>query len=502
MLERISSLVDDNLMTQLSGWEDGPRFALLETIREYGLERLERSGDKGLVERQHSVFFLAMAEQAKANLYGPDQARWLARLAAERGNLQTALERAITTDDADTALRLGSALWGYWAQRGHLAEGRTQLEKALEIDTNVDPAVRARAIHYLGTLALDLSDFSGAREHFAQSLTIWKGLNHQYGIASALNGLGLVARDLGEYADARRCFEEALTIWSTIEADVGVAVAQHNLGTVATAEGSYALARDCHEEALTIRRQLGDSGGVAYSLWAIAMAARLGGDTERAEAQLRESIEIFRSLNDLQGEALVLYELARVAQQTGDDLKALVLLRDTLTLRKSLGEHNWMAEAIEAIAAVVIRRGHVERAVRLFGAMAPLRAKVATAPTKAERREREQTFAIAHRAMTESVYARAWAAGQALSLEQATAEALLLTEETEIITRPPAPFNLTRREQEVLALLCQHLTDAEIAARLFLSPRTASNHVASIVDKLGVANRREAAALAIRHGLV
>jgi DNA-binding NarL/FixJ family response regulator len=104
--------------------------------------------------------------------------------------------------------------------------------------------------------------------------------------------------------------------------------------------------------------------------------------------------------------------------------------------------------------------------------------------------------------MTESAFASAWAAGQALTLEEATAEALLLTEESEIAARPPAPFNLTRRELDVLELLTQHLTDHEIAERLFLSPRTASNHVARIIDKLGVENRREAAALAIRHGLV
>ena len=120
----------------------------------------------------------------------------------------------------------------------------------------------------------------------------------------------------------------------------------------------------------------------------------------------------------------------------------------------------------------------------------------------AENNQLGSHLAIDRRTLTESVFARAWAAGQAMTLEEATAEALLLTEESEVLAHPPASYNLTRRELEVLELLTQHLTDAEIAERLFLSPRTASNHVARIIDKLGVENRREAAALALRHGLV
>jgi DNA-binding NarL/FixJ family response regulator len=120
----------------------------------------------------------------------------------------------------------------------------------------------------------------------------------------------------------------------------------------------------------------------------------------------------------------------------------------------------------------------------------------------AERLEVEQTLALARRALSRSAFDEAWRAGQRLTLEQATAEAMELTQDSATVAAPVAPFNLTRRERDVLALLCQRLTDPEIAAQLFISPRTASSHVANVLGKLGMANRREAAEFARTHGLV
>jgi DNA-binding CsgD family transcriptional regulator len=237
-------------------------------------------------------------------------------------------------------------------------------------------------------------------------------------------------------------------------------------------------------------------------LWALATSSLLLEDVTAAEPLYRESLEMFRELGDRQGEAHNLHGLARVAQQTGDDLEALRHYREALFLNRSLGERYWTVACIEGIAAILINRGHVEQAIRLLGASDAQRKTIQTVPTVAERREIEQTLSIARRTLTHSAYDATWAAGQKLSLEKTTAEALALTENPEVIPRPALPFNLTRRELEVLALLCQHLTDPEIAERLFLSPRTASNHVANILGKLGAANRREAIALATRHGLV
>jgi predicted ATPase/transcriptional regulator with XRE-family HTH domain len=427
----IEALVDASLL-QVSEALDEPRFTMLETIREFAGEQLADSGDKDAVYRRHCVHFLAFVEQAREMIEGPHQEIWLARLEADQDNVRAVVERAIDTGDADTALRLGAALWRFWAQRGHLAEGRTALERALGIDAEVDPVVRVAAVYYLGNLALDLNEYSVAQNHFKESLAIWRRLANQDGIASALNGLGLVARDRGEYARARDQFEEALQIWSAVGDARGIAIAHHNLGTVATAEEAYERAEAHHEEALSLHRQLGNADGVAYSLWGLATVARLKGDAVTAQERYRESLDVFRNLGDRQGEAYVVHGLAQVAQQTGDDREALRLYREALTMRQALGERNGVIESIEGIAAVVGTRGCDGDVARLLGAAASLRATTELAPTLAERLEQERTLAVVHGSLSSEDFAEAWTAGQSLSREEATTEALRLIDQAAV----------------------------------------------------------------------
>jgi DNA-binding CsgD family transcriptional regulator len=386
--------------------------------------------------------------------------------------------------------------------RGHLSEGRAALSRALAIDEAVDDAVRGAAVYNLGNLSLDLNEFAEARALFEESHAIHRQLGDRDGIASALNGLGLVARELGDFARARDLHRQALVLWQEINDERGVAAAEHSLGRVAAAEGEYERAREHYEHALAVRRAIGDKNGVAYSLWVLGNVALHVHEHYVAEAHYQESITIFRELGDRQGEAYILHGLARLAAQFGDDITALRLFRDVIELRQSLGERNEMVESIESIAAIIMKRGHLEQGVQLLGAAAALREVTALAPTTAERQEREQMLALAQRTLPTAIFQDAWAVGRALSLEQATTKALETTEETSLRLRPATPFNLTRRELDVLALLCQHLTDPEIARALYISNKTASNHVANILGKLSVSSRREAITLASRHGLL
>src|SRR5829696_6940962 len=496
----LARLIDQSLVQRMTSFTVEPRFTMLETIHEYARELLAASGDKAAIEHRHRLHFLTLAERANERINGPDQAIWLTRLDAEQDNLRAVLERAIETRDADTALRLGAALWRFWGQRGHLQEGKASLERALAIDGDVDFSVRAAAIHYLGNLALELNEFPAASRHFTESLALRRQLDDQELIAYSLNGLGLVSWYTGDVSSAAEHFNEVLTIWSATGDLPGVAIAQHNLGMLAAKEGKYALARSHHEQALALRRQLGNTDGVAYSLWALATVALLEGGT--AESLFRESLAIFTDLGDRQGEAQALHGLARVSQRTGGELETLRRFHEALALRQSLGERNWVIESIEGIAVVVAASGRVERAVRLLGAATTLRASISLVPWVAERLEVERTLALARSALSRSTFDESWRAGQRLTLEQATAEALELTQDPAMVAVPVTPYNLTRRERDVLALLCQRLTDPEIAAQLFISPRTASSHVANVLGKLGVANRRDAAEFAKSHGLV
>ena len=502
VLDGVSALVDDSLVLQVPGAEGRWRYGMLETIREFGLEQLRASGEQEGTERRHSTYFLEMGIEAREMIDGRDQAHWLELLASDYDNFRSVLDRSIERGDAETALLLGVSLWGFWAQRGYLRQGRRTLEQALRIPVLVDATLRGRAIYCLGLLALDLSDLPAASAYLSESLAIWRKIKDPGRVAATSAGLGLVALYTGAHRKAVERFHEALTIWAELDDSLGIASAQSGLGMVAVAEGAYERARPLHEQSLAIRQRLGDDEGIAHALFELATVDRLLDDILSAKARLDESLAVFRRLGDRLGIGSVVYGQAKLAQHSGDDVAALRLFREALTLHRSLGTRDWIVACIEGIAEVVVNRGHMESAVRLLGATAPHRAEPVTATPVAERQELEQALTVARRTLTTTAFEEAWAAGQQLTLEQAAEEALGLTENPEVLPRPAAPFNLTRREQEVLPLLCQHLTDTEIAEKLYLSPRTASNHVANILGKLGVANRREAIAFATRHGLV
>ena len=354
----------------------------------------------------------------------------------------------------------------------------------------------------LGNLALDLGNALEAQKHFQEFFEWVKAKNDQDGIADGHIGLGLADIELGLYGEAYSHFISAQEIWSSLNSAARLALAQYNLGMVAIAQGNFDGARQHHESALETHEQFGNRYRIAYSHKALATVALRTLDFQASKAHYQQSLDLFQHLGDQQGEALVLTGLGELSRHAGDDSEALRLLRSSLLLHQTFGEKKLMVRATGEIAYVVMKRGHLEHAVRLLGAVMPLRGTVVASATVPEQRDLEQALAIARRTLTETEFNAAWEAGRALTLDQAVAEALKLTELTDVVTHAPAPFNLTRREREVLGLLCQHLTDNEIAARLYLSPRTASNHVASILSKLGVENRREAISFATQHGIV
>lgn len=502
LLRSLAVLIDRGLIQPMPVTGGAPRFVMLETVREFAVDRLSATAAAAEIAARHSRHFLGLAESAKDEILGPDQAAWLARLDADLDNLRATFHRALAERDAETALRLGASLWRYWRQRGHSVEGRDAIERALTIDAPVDPMIRASAIYYLGNLALDLNEFAAAKRHFTESVALWHQLDDQDGIASSRNSLGIIAWSTGDYAAAASSFQQALDIWTAIDDIPGVIMAHHNLGRLAAKEDKHDLARFHHRQALEMRRERGDMDGVAYSLWALAASALLSGEPKGAESLLHEALPIFAQLGDRQGEAYVLHGLAQVAMHTESAETTLRRYHEVLILRQSLGERNGVIESCEEIASLLAEGGALESAVRLLGAAAALRKAISLAPWVAEQRGIDKTLALAQSTLTPTAFSAAWEGGRCLSFERMLAEALALTGQSPRTENPPIlAFDLTRREREILALLSQRHTDPEIAARLFITTKTASNHVSSILGKLGVKNRREAAEFAAKHAL-
>jgi len=423
VLDLLAALVSKSLV-HVSEREGQSRYSLLETVRQYGQERLAEAGEMIALRDRHLAWCMALAEEAAPRLSGPEQGSWLARLDTEHDSLRAALGWAGERGAGEERLRLTGALWRFWYMRGHLSEGRRWLAIALAGSEQGSPAVRAIALIGSGALALQQGDYAPARVLHEEALALRRTLGDTQGIAAALNSLGNVAYRQGDYARAAALYEESLALKRAVGDRGGIAVALDNLGNVAYRQCDYARAATLHEEALALRRTLGDNRGIAYSLDNQGLAAQAQGDHGWAAALHEEALALRRALEDTWGIAASLSNLGNVAHQQGDYARALALHEESLRLSRDIGTRDLVAAGLECLAWVAALQQRLRRAARLGGAAEGLRQALGVQLWPEERAGHERALQAMRVALGEEVFAAVWASGAALALEQAVAEAL------------------------------------------------------------------------------
>jgi predicted ATPase/DNA-binding CsgD family transcriptional regulator len=497
-LDGITSLIDKSLLRQEEGVGGEPRFAMLETIREYALEQLAASGEAEEIQNAHAAYYLALAEEAEPELNSAAQRAWLNRLEAEHPNLQAVLQRLLEHGDRETALRLGGALWRFWLSQGHLSEGRRWLEEALAGGGSASASVLAKALNGAGTLAHYQSDYGRAAELCGESLQLSRRLEDKQGIASALEGLALVARTGGRYAAARGMYEEAREIFRELGDEWGVAHSLHYEGISVWQQGKHAEALPLLEESLKLYRELEDRQGIAGVLHLLRVAQ---GDPATARALCEESLNICREIGDKRGMARGLIGLGEVALGQGDPATARAAYEESIAMFRELGDRWFLAVSLDGLAGVVAAEGQFVRAARLLGTAEAL-LEVIGAPLPLHcRPAHERTLAALRARLDEETFAVAWAEGRSMTPEQ-TVAALEQPGVEPAVPSSPYPAGLTAREVEVLRLVAEGLTDAQVAEKLFISLRTVNAHLRSIYTKLGVGSRSAATRYAIEHRLI
>jgi tetratricopeptide (TPR) repeat protein len=304
MLDLLSRLVDKSLVVvQERGGE--ARYRLLETVRQYGREKLLESGEVGTVRRRHASFFLALAEEVEPKINDTDRGPWLAYLEAEHDNLRAALRWSAETGEAETGLRLAGALWQFWFHRGYGSEARGWLEGALERgERGRAPArtvARAKALLGAGTMAWEQGDRAAARSRLEESVALWRELKDEQGLALALQLLSVEMLSHGEHTVARSLAEESVAMFRRIGTDAfGLAISLAALGLIVVNQGDYALGSSLLEESIAISRKAGDNWALSLPLRNLAVAAFKRGDYDRAAALLEESLIVLRELGEKQ----------------------------------------------------------------------------------------------------------------------------------------------------------------------------------------------------------
>ena len=423
VLEGLAALVDKSLLlprfSATASGDEAARFGMLETIRDYGLERIEAAGEAQELRRRHAAYYLTMARETEPLLMGPRQAAALARLDAEGDNLRAALRWALDDGDALQGLRLAGALGRFWWMRGHLGEGRGWLESLLSrVKDNAEAPARAKALLWAGALAFMQGDYDHATGLCDASLALYRGLGDQESIAFLLSIGGNIARGHGEYARAAALHEESLALRPHLGDSWVVALVLNNLGTVARDQGDDRRAAILYEESLGIRRRLGDTWGTATVLDNLGEIVRDQGDDRRAAALHGESLALRREMNDRQGCADSLCSLGIVARQHGDWARAAALYEQSLALYRDVDDRWGGATCLEGLAAVACARQQPRQAAHLFGAAAALREAIGAPLPPADQAAYDSAVAAARGALGADSFAQEWAAGRMLEWEQ------------------------------------------------------------------------------------
>jgi predicted ATPase/DNA-binding winged helix-turn-helix (wHTH) protein len=426
LLEGMGSMVDKSLVLQAPPANGEVRFVMLETIREYALEKLEVSGEESSTKRAHAAYCLVLAEEAPAEQTGAQSAGQMEHFVADNGNFRAALEWLTDTGDAEWGMRLGAALFRFWETREYLTEGRARLGKLLKLPRAAAATkFRARALFAAGVLAGGQGDYLAADELVRESLDIARQFDDGQGVAVSLNALAVLAQDRGDLAAAHALFEESLEVWRELGDSKDVARSLSNLANVATMQGDHARASSLYEECLAIFQGLGDRTGVAWSLNSQGDVARDRGDKLAARELYGQGLAIFRELGDRWGIAGTLADLGNMAREERDFSAAHSLYRESLKIFQQLEHKRGIARLLECFACAAAAQGHSERALRLAGAAAALRQNIGAPLTPAEKTKLESHLECARPGLSETSSAAAWLEGWELPVERAIEEALL-----------------------------------------------------------------------------
>ncbi len=556
VLDGVSSLIDKSLLQQIKQDGEEPHLVMLETIREYGLECLVVSGGMEATRGAHATFYLWLAEKAEPELLGQRQVVWLERLRREHDNLRAALRWSLekaeneedqqrSRDGREMTLRLSGALWMFWWVRGHWSEGRNFLERALTDSAGASIAVRAKALFAAASLTFIQSDYVWAEALSEESLSLYRDLEDQQGIARSLYmlgtiawakgdthtcrslieqtleqckeadnkdyvayslfSLGLLAYSQGEYSRACALFEESIAVFGEVENKRGVA---HSLSQLAYAlfasQGDQERVHTLIDECLALSREVGFKEGIAASYCLSGQLALSESDVERAYSLVEKSVELYRAMGHRHGTAESLSVLGKMAVARGDHTAAHRLYDESLAISEKLGEKWVIAVCLVRLGELVAAEGKFAWAAQFWGAAEAIRDAIGVPIPPVECGGYDQSVAAARAHLGEKIFASAWAKGQVLTPKQVLASKgrePILSPNATVASSPVYAGGLTTREVEVLRLVAGGLTDLQIADKLILSARTVHSHISSIYRKLGITSRSAATRYAIKHDL-
>ena len=515
VLEGVSSLIDKSLLQQTEQEGGEPRLSMLETLREYGLECLRERGEAEAVQRAHALYYLALIEQAEPCLQGTQQLVWLTRLEQEMANVLAALEAAYAYG-MDAELVRGVNIFARFLEtRGLYEQAEVHLERAQQAATSLqDRAGLATTLCFRGELAEKHGQYAHAEAYLQQGLELARQVRDQARICDILRLLGVVASRRGNYVQEGGYLEEGLALARQLNDHERISGYVRSLGVLAGNTGNYSLAEAYFQKGLALARQAQDVPTISVMLSNLGHVARVLKHYEQAAAYLQEGLVLARQAGHRQHESVLLATLGELAMEQRNDALAESYLREGLAIARQIG-HAWFISVLLIVWGEWYLQQH-----QFDAASTAFEEALEQAPEGSRESMADALYGLARVALAQGKSERARQQGQeslaifeAIGHHKAAEVRQWLNSGPDAVSRVrqpttnekiarTSPAGLTAREVEVLRLVVQGLTDAQMADQLVISPRTVNWHLTAIYSKLRVTSRSAATRYALEHHLV
>lgn len=424
VMDLMASLVDKSLVEAAEKTGGDVRYRMLETMREYGQERLHEAGQVGGARHCHALFFAELAEKAEQQLRDSEMRSWFERLEIEHDNFRNALEWSLAHESPELSLRFAGALGNFW-HRGYLNEGLIYLDRLLEHGRDAPAQLRVKAMAPASWLARDLGNYEKATILYEESLKLLRAAGDKFGMADALIQGGLLAVYKDNPQRASACFNESLTLSEEVGYRWGRARALVNLAHAALFNLQWDEQARAHaEESLKLFRELDDATEQAHALIILGPGAHYEGDNQRGLELIEQAITICRKAGDKRQLAWATSALSVMIRWQGKGDEALLVAKEGLRLAVDLGEKTITVFVSILLAGLAKDRGKIEQALHLLGCVIAWGESFGNRLTPFQWDMIRRDVDDMRSAVGKEAFNKAWAEGEIMSFEQSVQDAL------------------------------------------------------------------------------
>jgi predicted ATPase/class 3 adenylate cyclase/Tfp pilus assembly protein PilF len=342
------------------------KFRMLETIRQYGAEKLKEANETYEFCQRHFNYYLNLCEGSLSELSGPRSKYWMDIFEEDYPNIQNALRWAVEKKLMEEGNRLAYTLGKFWEVRGHIYEGKSWLDKLLNNTDNIPLHVIANSKRLAGVFATILGDNNEASRVLKEALAIFRDTNNKDGISQSLNVLGMVSFDLGDYSESKKYLTESLALKREGGTKIGLCSSLNSLGLLLKQEGDYGNALKYYEEALELAEELKDEMylGILYNN--IAEVFDYMGDFEKSKEYFEKGIEIDRAFGNKSGICVSLYNIAQLAVKNNDFIAAEKFYAESVELAKEIGFKMAIVYSLVGLGNMALEKGDTVKANEIY----------------------------------------------------------------------------------------------------------------------------------------